>query len=135
MSTENNNITIPSNTNNTPVIHELSENNNITIPSNTNNTPVIPELPDLTEDPETLKFMQSYLNKLTELNNKEFVLSPNLKEVVRNLENSLKVFENLSMDEMYEISGHVTKHSPNNFILLHIIGVITGQQFQKSKQS
>ena len=68
-----------------------SENNNITIPSNSNE---IPSLPDLTEDPETLKFMQSYLNKLTELNNKEFELSSKLKEVVGNLENSLKVFEN-----------------------------------------
>jgi hypothetical protein len=116
-----------------------SESNNITISSSTSSsvpTPSnIPSFPDISEDPETVKFMQSYLTKLTELNNKDFELSSNLKEVVSNLENSLKTFENLSMDEMYEISGHVTKHNPNNFILLHIIGVITGQQFQKNKQS
>lgn len=112
-----------------------SENNNITIPSGPSTTPSLPSLPDLTEDPATVQFMQSYLQKITELNNKDFDLSPNLKEVVSNLDNSLRAFENLSMDEMYEISGHVTKHSPNNFILLHIVGVITGQQFQKTKQS
>jgi hypothetical protein len=108
-----------------------NENNNITVSSD---SATIPSLPDITEDPETMKFMQSYLNKLQELNSKEFELSSKLREVVTNLENSLRTFENLSMDEMYEISGHVTKHSPNNFILLHVIGVITGQQFQKSKQ-
>jgi hypothetical protein len=108
--------------------------NNITVTQNgPSSQPKVPSIPDITEDPETMKFMQSYLTKLEELNSKDFELASNLKEVVRNLDNSLKAFENLSMDEMYEISGHVTKHSPNNFILLHIVGVITGQQFQKTK--
>lgn len=115
-----------------PIVQSLSSEPSV---QSLSSEPSIPSIPDITDDPETVKFMHTYLNKITELNNKDFELSSKLKSVVNNLDTCLQHFDNLSMDEMYEISGHVTKNNPNNFILLHIVGVITGQQFQKTKQS